>query len=275
ASLRLVSMLYMFVIFLYIKFIYVDDNYDSIIVYFIGMMIGRFVFFGASLKEFLDAIAHAMRDLGMLALALLLTAFMAWYGFGTGYLLRINGVVVSLLIAHLYLIVALFLLVRFGFVKLLVPVPKGEAVPRQENRDDRLQAKKARALERKMEDEWDEHDPFHQRPVRPNTSARRVPRSAVQDYDGANPARGEYQAKPGRTPLREGPSRQAPDENAKRRRQSAPARRSRNFVDLEEDPDEITFSQMPDGEEDWEEEPNPGSRRNRREDSDSEDFFDD
>ena len=165
ASLRLVSMLYMFVIFLYIKFIYVDDNYDSIIVYFIGMMIGRFVFFGASLKEFLDAISHAARDLGMLVLALLLTAFMAWYGFGTGYLLRINGVVVSLLIAHLYLIVALFILVRFGFVKLLVPVPKGEEAPRDAERDARLQAKRTRARERKMEDEWEEHDPFHQSPA--------------------------------------------------------------------------------------------------------------
>jgi hypothetical protein len=275
ASLRLVSMLYMFVIFLYIKFIYVDDNYDSIIVYFIGMMIGRFVFFGASLKEFLDAISHAARDLGMLALALLLTAFMAWYGFGTGYLLRINGVVVSLLIAHLYLIVALFILVRFGFVKLLVPVPKGEEAPRNAERDARLQAKRTRARERKMEDEWEEHDPFHQSPAPSRNAGRHAARPAEQEYHGENPAPEDVRQRSGRAPLRDGPSRQAPEAQARRqRRQGAPARRSRNFVDLEEEPDEIVFSQMPDESDDWEEEPDPRAKRSRREDTDSDDFFD-
>lgn len=288
ASLRLVSMIYMFVIFLYIKFIYKDNNYDSIIVYFIGLMIGRFVFFGASLREFLDAVRQAMHDLGMVAVALVLTAFMAWYGFGTGYLLRVNGVVVSLLIAHLYLIVALFLLVRLGFVKLLAPVPRAERaawreeaaadtrkVPKKDGRDrgrkavreERREEKRDQArLRREMESEWDgrNHAPVYEEELTLPETLRGHQRahqaSNVPDAEAGPTRQGGAYAKRGVRPqserkdqqqLPERPSRQPfagenPQRKGDRRR-----RHSRNFVALEEEPEEITFEDVDqDGDED-------------------------
>ncbi len=59
SSLRMAGMLYMMVVFAYIKFIYEDNNYDTIILYFLTMIIGRFVYFDASLADFRKAMnAH-------------------------------------------------------------------------------------------------------------------------------------------------------------------------------------------------------------------------
>lgn len=272
ASLRLVSMLYMFAVFLYIKFIYEDNNYDSIIIYFIGMMIGRFVFFGASLREFLDAAKKAMHDLGMVAIALVLTAFMAWYGFGSGYLLRINGVVVSLFFAHLYLIAALFLLVRLGFVRLLTPIPKTEqaawkkeaardqrrapergtsARDRRSAREEKREEKKDRArLHREMEREWDErtHAPvYEEEPAEPEPlrGRRRAQAPGTQEPPLGPTRQGTYAPRPGRAKdMEQDPRQQAfsgePMEGEAGRRR----RHSRNFVALEEEPEEITFENV-------------------------------
>ena len=45
ASIRLVSTFYIILILLYIKFIYNDDNYDSLMMYFITLAIGRVLYF--------------------------------------------------------------------------------------------------------------------------------------------------------------------------------------------------------------------------------------
>lgn len=105
ATLRLLSMIYMLFIFAYIKFIYKNDNYDSIIVYFIIMIIGRFVYFDATFADFIKLMRNLFLETPMLLLGLSTTAIMAWYGFSTEYLLKMNGVVLSLWIAHIFLVV--------------------------------------------------------------------------------------------------------------------------------------------------------------------------
>lgn len=113
ATLRMMAMIYMLFIFAYIKFIYKNDNYDAIIVYFLIMVIGRFVYFDASFMDFLKSIKNLFLDMPMLLLSLSTTAIMAWYGFSTEYLLKSNGVVLSLWIAHLFLVAELFIIFLF------------------------------------------------------------------------------------------------------------------------------------------------------------------
>ena len=120
AAIRLISMAYMGALFIYIKFLYHDNNYDAIIIYFIGMLIGRFVYFDASFRDFFQAVKNAAHNFPLLVLALFLTALISYLGFGSGYLLRKNGVVVSLLIAHLFLDVCIFLIHYTGLEKLIV-----------------------------------------------------------------------------------------------------------------------------------------------------------
>ncbi len=109
ASMRLIGMLYMLLIFAYIKFIYLDDNYDNIILYFLTLVIGRFIYFDASIENFRTAMQDAFNSLPLLVLALISTGIMAYVGFSSGYLLRTNGVVLSLFLAHLYLLVVIFI----------------------------------------------------------------------------------------------------------------------------------------------------------------------
>lgn len=124
ASIRLIGMLYMGIIFLYIKFIYEDNNYDQIMVYYLTLMVGRFVYFDASFRDFRESVKNAFRNLPVMLLALADTAAMAAYGFQEGYLLKINGVVVSLMIAHLYMILCIFIIAHTPLVQKLTPVRK-------------------------------------------------------------------------------------------------------------------------------------------------------
>lgn len=109
AGMRLMGMLYMLIIFVYIKYIYDDNNYDSIVIYFLSMVIGRFIYFDASLESFNDAMKDTTRNLPLLLLGLFCTVTMSLFGWGTGYLLKVNGVVFNLFLAHLYLLVVIFI----------------------------------------------------------------------------------------------------------------------------------------------------------------------
>ncbi len=120
STMRLIGMLYMLIVFAYIKFIYEDDNYDRIIMYFLTLVIGRFVYFDASAEGFMTAMQDAARGLPLLGLALFCSGLIAYVGFSSGYLLRSNGVVFSLFIGHLYFLVVIFI---FHWISLYFQCP--------------------------------------------------------------------------------------------------------------------------------------------------------
>ncbi|MDO4938424.1 MAG: hypothetical protein Q4E54_00475 [Lachnospiraceae bacterium] len=109
-SIRILGMLYMLIIFGYIKFIYENDNYDMYIVYFLGLMIGRFVYFDASFKDFAVNVGHALKNFPIMLLALACTGVMAYWGFKTKFLIKHIGVVTNVFIAHIFLIAAIFII---------------------------------------------------------------------------------------------------------------------------------------------------------------------
>ena len=102
-SLRLLSTFYIIFILLYIRFIYQDTNYNSLIIYFISLAIGRFVYFDFTLKEFRNTMKGLAANVPLLLLLLAYSALICWYGFKNGFLLTSNGVIVSILIAHLFM----------------------------------------------------------------------------------------------------------------------------------------------------------------------------
>lgn len=132
ASVRVVAMLYIMLIFFYIKFIYENDNYDGFIIYFLGLMVGRFVYFDASFKDFIKTIKDAAKNLPLLILGLAYTGFMCYYGFFTKYLLKSNGVLVSTFFAHVFMIVAIFIVHHSHFVDIFVKKPKGKTKKHRE-----------------------------------------------------------------------------------------------------------------------------------------------
>ena len=103
ASIRLVSSFYIVLILLYIKFIYLDDNYDALILYFITLAVGRFIYFDFTWHDFCSTVHGVLINLPLLALMGCYSAFVCWYGFHTDFLLTSNGVILSTLLAHLFM----------------------------------------------------------------------------------------------------------------------------------------------------------------------------
>jgi len=106
---RFMGMIYMAVIFWYIKVIYENNNYDKFITYFIGLMVGRFAYFDASFKDFWYTIKKGFANTPLLLLALGCTAVLSYYGFKTEFLIKHIGVVTNVFIEQIFLCVAIFI----------------------------------------------------------------------------------------------------------------------------------------------------------------------
>ena len=109
ASIRLTGMLYMIIIFCYIKFIYEDNNYDMFIAYFLTLMIGRFVYFDASFKDFIECVRNAIKNIPIMLIGLTFLGILCLRGYSTSYLLKHNGVITNIFFCHLYIVVAIFI----------------------------------------------------------------------------------------------------------------------------------------------------------------------
>ena len=119
-SVRLIGMLYIILIFVYIKFIYENNNYDGFIIYFLGLMVGRYAYFDSSWKDFVSSVKNASHNIPLLILGLANTSIMCLYGFSTKYLLKSNGVLVSTFFAHIFLVTAIFIIYHTRFIRLFV-----------------------------------------------------------------------------------------------------------------------------------------------------------
>ena len=110
SAIKILGMFYMLIIFAYIKYIYENDNYDMFITYFLGLMVGRFVYFDASFKDFLSSVGRALANFPIMILGLACTGAMAYWGFKTEYLIKHIGVLTNVFIAHIFLCVAIFII---------------------------------------------------------------------------------------------------------------------------------------------------------------------
>ena len=109
SAVRLVSCLYIILILMYIRFIYEDTNYDSLIMYFVTLAVSRFIYFDFTAKDFVLTLRSAARFLPLLGLMMIYSGLMCWTGFRSGFLLTSNGVIVSTLIAHCFMDLTIFM----------------------------------------------------------------------------------------------------------------------------------------------------------------------
>lgn len=79
ASIRLVSSFYIILILLYIKFIINDDNYDSLMMYFITLAVGRFIYFDFTMDDFLSTLHGFWEELPLLILMASYSGFVCWF----------------------------------------------------------------------------------------------------------------------------------------------------------------------------------------------------
>ncbi len=111
-SVRLMASIYVMLILMYIRFIYEDYNYENLILYFVMLVIGRLVYFDVTWDGFRNDCLGLFRNLPVLLLMSAYSAAVVWYGFTSGFLMKANGVIVSTLIAHLFMDICIFLFER-------------------------------------------------------------------------------------------------------------------------------------------------------------------
>ena len=111
-SVRLMASIYVMLILMYIRFIYEDYNYENLILYFVMLVIGRLVYFDVTWEGFRNDCLGLLRNLPVLLLMSAYSAAVVWYGFTSGFLMKANGVIVSTLIAHLFMDICIFLFDR-------------------------------------------------------------------------------------------------------------------------------------------------------------------
>ncbi len=165
ASVRMLGMFYVIFILLYLNLIGDVSEYSPVMLYYLGLMVGRFVYFDASFIDFLNALKNVIRNLYLLLLGLLLTALLCYMGFKRGYLLERNYYLIGVFYTHLFMVVSVFLIHHTHIVSIFVKKPRssGSVSGEYEKNDDREEYEEQDTDEvYEDDDEYEENDDFEE-----------------------------------------------------------------------------------------------------------------
>lgn len=124
ASIRMLSMFYVIIILVFLNLIGDESEYSPVMIYYLGLMVGRFVYFDASFSDFVAAMKNLVKNLPFLGIGLALSGGLSFLGFRLGYLLERNYYIVGLFYTHLFLLVAVFIFNLCRVQRLFVREPK-------------------------------------------------------------------------------------------------------------------------------------------------------
>ena len=123
------------------------EQYSPIMMYYFGLMIGRFVYFDASFVDFIYAILGAIKHGLLLVFALLLSGILSVIGFKLGYLIKENYYIVGLLYTDI--LVAIFIMHHLRGLSLFIRNEEDEEYEEYDDYDDE---------DEEYEDEEEEED---------------------------------------------------------------------------------------------------------------------
>ncbi|MCR5510905.1 MAG: hypothetical protein K6F54_08165 [Lachnospiraceae bacterium] len=129
ACVRMLAMFYVIFILMYLNYIGDESEYNPVMIYYLGLMVGRFIYFDASFKDFLHAMKNLWQNLYLLILGLTLTGILCYFGFSQGYLLERNYYIVGAFYTHLFMLVTVFILHHSRILLLFIRKPKGYVDP--------------------------------------------------------------------------------------------------------------------------------------------------
>ena len=110
ASIRMLAMFYAIIILIFLNTIGDESEYSPVMMYYLGLMVGRFVYFDASFIDFVHAIKNVFLNLYLLGMCLAVMGGLCFIGFKLGYLLERNYYIVGILYTHLFMLIAVFLI---------------------------------------------------------------------------------------------------------------------------------------------------------------------
>ena len=109
ASIRMLGMFYVIVILLFLNVIGDESEYSPVMMYYLGLMVGRFVYFDASFTDFIHAMKNMFIKSPLFLLGLSLSGLLCFFGFKAGFLLERNYYIVGAFYTHLFLLAAVFI----------------------------------------------------------------------------------------------------------------------------------------------------------------------
>lgn len=124
AAVRMLAMFYAIIMLVYLNIIGDESEYSPVMMYYLGLMVGRFVYFDASFGDFLTAIKNAFLRLPLLILGMTFAGLLCYAGFALGFLLERNYYIVGIFYTHLFILVAVFLFRVSHVLELIVKLPK-------------------------------------------------------------------------------------------------------------------------------------------------------
>ena len=133
ASIRLLGMFYTILILVYLNFIGDESEYSPVMMYYLGLMVGRFVYFDASFMDFIENIKNAFKNLPLLILGLLTTGVLCFFGFNAGYLLERNYYIVGVFYTHLFMLLAVFIIHHSRVLNLIAGKPNKNKIAEELN----------------------------------------------------------------------------------------------------------------------------------------------
>lgn len=136
ACIRMLAMFYVIIILAGLNSVGDESEYNPVMIYYLGLMIGRFVYFDASFIDFIHALVDMFKNIYLLIMGLLLTGLLTHFGFEAGYLLERNYYIVGIFYTHLFLLVVIFLLNNTGILKLIFREPATEEDAEKDNEED-------------------------------------------------------------------------------------------------------------------------------------------
>ncbi len=147
ACIRMLAMFYVIIILAGLNNVGDESEYNPVMIYYLGLMIGRFVYFDASFIDFIHALIDMFKNIYLLILGLLLTGLLCYFGFEAGYLLERNYYIVGIFYTHLFILLVIFLLNNTGILKLIFREPFTEEVAEEDDADEEY-----------AEEEYDEYE---------------------------------------------------------------------------------------------------------------------
>ena len=106
----MLAMFYAIIVLICLNFYGDESEYSPVMMYYLGLMVGRFVYFDASFGDFLTALRNVLMKSPLLLLGLSLSGGLCCIGFKAGYFLERNYYIVGVFYTHLFLLAAVFIL---------------------------------------------------------------------------------------------------------------------------------------------------------------------
>ena len=160
ASIRLLAMFYVILILIYLNFIGDESEYSPVMMYYLGLMVGRFVYFDASFSDFIEAIVNAFKNIPLLILGMGLMGALTNFGFKAGYLLERNYYIVGIFYTHIFILAAIFIIHLSHILNLFIKKPEGYEEGTKESRESAKEYRQEAYSEEAYDEESYDEEPY-------------------------------------------------------------------------------------------------------------------